>query len=355
MARFGRATEIETARGNDALPRYDFAPPPESDDRLTDEFGRLSALRRYDLLDTAPELAFDRITALVRAVLEVPMAAVSLVDKDRQWFKSRDGIDLTETTREISFCTHMIAARSPLIVSDARLDPRFADNPLVVEPPYIVSYVGVPLISREGYNLGSVCALDRVPREYSAAQIDLLVKFSALVVDAFELRLIATHDHLTGALSRRALIGEAGRAIARRARDGAQAALLLFDLDHFKSVNDQYGHAAGDIVLEAVIACCHSLLRATDVIGRVGGEEFAVILPGRDAAAAIVVAERFRAAITRVTVAFDPGLCVTASFGVAPLTDAIATTDEWLDVADTALFSAKHGGRNRCFQADAAA
>lgn len=356
MPRFGRAAEIDTGRGNGAGRRYDVGQSVgASGDRLSDEFGRVATLRRYDILYTASEEPFDRITALVRAVFDVPMAAISLVDHDRQWFKSRDGFDLTETTREISFCTHMIATRSPMIVPDARLDARFADNPLVVDAPNIVSYVGVPLVSRDGYNIGSVCALDRVPRDYSAAQVELLVNFSALVVDAFELRLIATHDHLTGALSRRALIGEAGRAIARRARDHHPATLLLFDLDHFKAVNDRYGHAAGDIVLEAVTACCLTLLRATDIIGRVGGEEFAVILTGLDGAAAVAVAERFRAAIGRVTVAFDPDLRVTASFGVAPLTDRIGTTDEWLDIADVALFAAKHGGRNRVHRADAAA
>jgi diguanylate cyclase (GGDEF)-like protein len=355
VPRFERAAEIETGRADGAALRYGFGhTAPAFDDRLSDEFGRLSALRRYDLLDTAPEKPFDRITALVRAVFDVPMAAVSLVDRDRQWFKSRDGIDLTETTREISFCSHMIATRSPMIVVDARLDPRFAANPLVVDRPNIVSYIGAPLVSRDGYNLGSLCALDRVPRDYSPAQIDMLVKFSVLVVDAFELRQIATHDHLTGALSRRALLGEAGRAIARHARDGDQSTLLLFDLDHFKSVNDRYGHAAGDIVLEAIAACCLTLLRATDVIGRVGGEEFAVILSGLDGAAALAVAERFRAAISGVTVAFDPALRVTASFGVTPLSEAITTTDDWLDTADVALFAAKHGGRNRVHQIDAA-
>lgn len=356
MPRFERAIEIGSADAGDSGASMGFVPSVSAgpDDRLTDEFGRLSALRRYDVLDTAPEKPFDRITALVRIVLGVPMAAISLVDQDRQWFKSRDGIDVTETTREISFCTHMIASRAPMIVTDARLDPRFAENPLVVESPNIVSYVGAPLISREGYNLGSLCALDRVPREYSAAQIDLLVKFSALVVDTFELRLIATHDHLTGALSRRALLAEAERAIARRARDGEPSTLLLFDLDNFKSVNDRYGHAAGDDVLKAVTACCLTLLRANDVVGRVGGEEFAVLLPDVDGAAAVAVAERFRSAIAEVTVAFDPRLRVTASFGIAPLTDAMQTTATWFDTADVALFAAKDGGRNRCQQAAAA-
>lgn len=322
-----------------------------TDDRFADEIGRLSALRRYDLLDTAPEAPFDRITALVREVFDVPLAAVSLVDRDRQWFKSRAGIDLAETTREISFCTHMIATSGPMLVTDVRDDPRFHDSPLVTGAPHIVSYVGAPLVSRDGYNLGSLCALDRVPPTYTAAQVDMLIKFSALVVDAFELRQIASRDHLTGALSRRALIGEAARAIARHSRDGERCTLLLFDLDHFKSVNDRYGHAAGDTVLEAVTACCSTLLRANDVIGRVGGEEFAVLLPGLDTAMSSAIAERFRSAIAAMAFTFDADLRVTASFGVAPLTDVIATPDEWLDIADVALFAAKHGGRNRCHQA----
>lgn len=351
MARFGSAVEVATENGSAGRPRGAVWRAPVNDARLADEIGRVAALRRCDLLDTAPESTFDRITALVRAVFNVPMVALSLVDADRQWFKSRDGIDLTETTREISFCTHMIATRGPMAVVDARCDPRFRDNPLVVGQPHIVSYLGAPLISRDGYNLGSLCAIDRVPREYSAAQVDLLVGFSALVIDAFELRQIATHDHLTGALSRRALLGEAARALARHARDRAACSLLLFDLDHFKAINDRHGHAAGDLVLEAVTARCRELLRATDVIGRVGGEEFVVLLPGLDADRALEVAERFRTAIATMAMPFDPAVQITASFGVAPLTAAIVSPDDWLDTADTALFAAKDAGRNRCREA----
>ena len=324
--------------------------PVDCDERLRDEAGRLATLRRYDLLDTSPESPFDRITALVRTVLDVPIAVISLVDDQRQWFKSHDGIDIQETSRETAFCSHTIAARGPMIVTDARIDARFRANPLVLEPPNIVSYIGAPLITRDGYQIGSLCALDRVPREYSADQIDLLVRFSALVVDTFELRQIATRDFLTGALSRRALIEAAAQAIARHARDGQNCTLLLFDLDHFKAVNDRHGHAAGDIVLEAVAACCQTLLRTTDVLGRVGGEEFAVLLPGVDAAGSTIIAERFREAIEGVKVPFDSNLRVTASFGVAPLTENITSALQWLAVADVALFAAKVAGRNRCLQ-----
>jgi diguanylate cyclase (GGDEF)-like protein len=312
------------------------------------EFGRLARLRRYDLLDTAPESPFDRIAGLVRSVLDVPMAAVSLVDEHRQWFRSHDGFDNTETTHQIAFCSHAITARGPIVVRDARLDPRFCASPLVVEPPNIVSYIGAPLISREGHQLGSLCALDCVPRDYSAAQLDILVEFSALVVDTFELRQIATRDFLTGALSRRAFLDAAGQAIARCGGNGQPCTLLLFDLDHFKAVNDGYGHAAGDMVLEAIAACCQALLRGSDVLGRIGGEEFAILLPGVDSTASAAIAERFRAAIESVKVAFNPSMRVTASFGVAPLNERITTPRDWVAAADVALFAAKRGGRNRC-------
>lgn len=316
--------------------------------RLGDEAGRLAALRRYEVLDTAPEAAFDRITALVRDVFDVPMAAVSLVDRDRQWFKSRDGFDLSQTTRDISFCTHMIATREPMVIVDARHDSRFEANPLVVGPPHIVSYAGAPLVTRDGYHIGSLCALDHKPRDFSLAQIDLLVKFSGLVVDEFELREIATHDDLTGARSRRALLGEAARTIARRERDKQAATLILFDIDHFKTINDLYGHPAGDLVLAQIAVICGAMLRPNDVLGRVGGEEFALVLPGVDGAAAMAVAERCRKAIAGLAFAFDPALRVTASFGVAPLTMAITSPEAWLAAADVPMFAAKHGGRNRC-------
>src|SRR5262245_4731196 len=116
-----------------------------SHDKLRDEAARLAALARYDVLDTAAEGAFDKITELVRTVLDVPMSAVSLIDTDRQWFKSHPGIDATQTPREIAFCDHAIRDRVPFVVSDASQDERFRENPLVTGSPDIASYLGVPL------------------------------------------------------------------------------------------------------------------------------------------------------------------------------------------------------------------
>lgn len=133
-----------------------------------DESGRLEALRALRLLDTPPEERFDCITRTVREIFKVPIVLISLVDKDRQWFKSRQGLDGSETAREISFCTHAILQDDIFIVEDALLDPRFADNPLVTGDPFIRFYAGRPLVSAEGKKIGTLCLIDRVPRQMRA-------------------------------------------------------------------------------------------------------------------------------------------------------------------------------------------
>ncbi len=269
------------------------------------------------------------------------MAAVSLIDRDRQWFKSHPGIEASETPRDIAFCDHTVATGRPMIVADARDDARFCDNPLVLGPPHIVSYAGVPLTTRGGYHVGTLCALETTPRDYSGREIDILTSLASIVVDDLELRQIARYDHLTGALSRRAFVAEAGRAIARRDRYARPCTLALFDLDHFKAINDRTGHAAGDLVLRSVAAICTKSLRANDLLGRVGGEEFGLLLPELDPAEAFAAANRFRLAIAAMT-----EVPVTASFGVAPLIPAIETSGAWFAAADLAQFAAKRSGRN---------
>ncbi len=318
------------------------------DARLIDEDARLAALHRYDVLDTVPEQPFDKITAIVRTVLAVPMAAVSLVDRDRQWFKSHPGVDNDQTARDISFCTNTILTRSPMVIPDARLDERFRASPLVLGPPHIVSYAGVPLSSPDGYNIGALCAMDTAPRSFTEAQIDCLCKFGALVVDELELRQIARRDHLTGVLTRRGLIEEADKEIARRDRYARPSALLLFDIDCFKSVNDRFGHPVGDKVLQAVAQACAGTLRPNDTLGRVGGEEFAVLLPEVSADEAMIAAERFRCAIAAAKIEAGGPLQVTASFGVAPLAPDVQTAAQWLTRADVPLYTAKRTGRDRC-------
>jgi signal transduction histidine kinase len=154
-----------------------------------DESERLAALQAYEVLDTPPELAFDRLTQVAQYVTGVPTVLVSLVDANRQWFKSRVGLDAPQTPRDISFCGHTVFQRVPLIVTDATADPRFADNPLVTGQPGIRYYVGVPLITPEGMAIGTLCAIDYTPRAApDERQLDILCKLADEVMAALELR-----------------------------------------------------------------------------------------------------------------------------------------------------------------------
>jgi diguanylate cyclase (GGDEF)-like protein len=278
----------------------------------------------------------------------VPICAVSLVDRERQWFKSIQGLDAAETPRSISFCTHTIKTHEPLIVKDALEDDRFNTSPLVLQAPHIRSYAGAPLYTPDGYNVGALCAIDTVPREFSDAQIGILKSFAALVVDELELRRIAERDHLTGALTRRGFINQLSKELARFQRHGRPSVLVLFDIDHFKLVNDGHGHPAGDEVLQAVSEACRKLLRANDSFGRLGGEEFGLLLTETDEAGGLSAAEKFRRSIEELAIDVAGGIRVTASFGVASLTSSVAKPEAWIAEADEVLYEAKRQGRNRC-------
>jgi signal transduction histidine kinase/CheY-like chemotaxis protein len=163
------------------------------------EANRLEALREYRVLDTPPEERFDRLTGLASRLIGAPMALVSLVSDQRQFFKSRVGIDLTETSRDVSFCAHTMLGEAPLVVSDAAQDERFRDNPLVLDGT-IRSYAGAPLRTPSGLGLGSLCVLDPEPRRFSDRDLDVLRTLACVVMDELELRTAA--ERLGAALSR---------------------------------------------------------------------------------------------------------------------------------------------------------
>ncbi|SLJ86830.1 GGDEF domain-containing protein [Novosphingobium mathurense] len=315
-----------------------------------DEQGRLAALRQLEILDTEPEEPFENVVSLVRTVLGVPIATVTLVDEDRQWFKARRGLDVSETPRDVSFCTHAIRQSEPFLVSDAQVHPLFAENPLVLGEPGIRSYAGIPLQTAEGFNVGTLCAIDVQPREFTEAEVALLSNFARIVVNEFELRRIAQRDQLTGALTRRGFLEMARHEIGRFRRYGRPSCLLLVDIDFFKQVNDTYGHPAGDAALKALAETVTLAKRPVDLLGRLGGEEFAVLLPETEAPDAFWAAERFRQAIEDRVIELADGrtVAVTASFGIAPLTDTVTSVEDWLSRADEPLYAAKHAGRNRC-------
>lgn len=314
--------------------------------KLNDEAGRLAALGRYRILDTPHEDSFDKITGLVRDVLETSICAISLIEHDRQWFKSIQGLDFAETPREIAFCHHTIRKREPMVVVDATADPRFAQNPLVTGDPGIRSYAGVPLCSPDGYNLGALCAIDTKRRKFSEAQISILERFAGLVVDEMELRTIAHQDFLTGAATRRAFVQAVEQEVDRFRLFGRESSLLMFDIDHFKRINDAFGHPAGDDVLKQIATLCQEMLRPSDVFGRLGGEEFGILLREISQADGLEIAERLRIRVSELRLAGLRDIRVTASFGISALKVGL-TSDGWMRQADAVLYHAKRTGRNR--------
>lgn len=181
------------------------------------ETRRLRVLWQYDVLDTVPEEVFDDLTDLASYICEAPIALISLVDEDRQWFKSRVGVTIKETARDISFCAHAILGQGLFIVADATKDPRFKDNPLVTGPQRIRFYAGAPLITPDGHALGTLCVLDKKPRRLRPQQEQALRVLAHHVVSQLELRRHGRELNLVRA-DRREQSAELRRAKAEIAR-----------------------------------------------------------------------------------------------------------------------------------------
>ena len=269
--------------------RSHFAKP-----KFGDEPGRQRALDRLQVVGTTAEAPFERIIDLVKSTLQAPICAVSLVDNDRQWFKAFRGLDVDQTPRDIAFCDHAIRAQAPFIIEDATLDPRFAANPLVLGEPFIRAYLGIPLQMPDGYIVGTLCVIYQAPKIFTGHEIAILQSFAALVVGELELRTIAFTDSLTNLLSRKAWTDRVEAEIDRAVRHRAALSVLLLDLDHFKTINDTYGHDVGDIVLRKVSAVVSTALRSHDLAGRLGGEEFAICVINAGDDAGFAAAERIR-------------------------------------------------------------
>lgn len=346
-------------------------------DLPANEAARLDALRSYRILDTPPETSYDDITQLASEICAAPIALVSLVDSDRQWFKSKRGLEVSETSRDVAFCAHAILQPDLLIVADAREDQRFASNPLVIAEPHIRFYAGAPLVTSQGEALGTVCVLDRVPRTLTEAQQSSLRALARQVMAQLELRRhVAAQERYQQRLEEYQRTLEEANArleaetvtddvsgfhnsrFLHRYLDGyfgqvntgrSQMSLVFFDMDDFKEVVDAHGHLLGAKVLREVAEVIHRHLESRDRIVRYGGDEYVVILPGQGQHEALVKVERMKEGINSGLFLEEEGIGVriTASFGVATFPEDASDKRQLLAEADRCLFQSKEGGKNR--------
>lgn len=330
-----------------------------------DEQQRLSALADLDILYTPLEERFDRITRTLHTVFNVPITYLSLIDADQQWLKSAQGIDCTTFEREVSVCAYTLLEPEYLVCEDLSLDMRFADNPFVTGEAGLRFYAGFALKSR-GQNIGTLCLVDTRPRQFDAASLatfrDLAnwaqTELYLTQLSDSQIRLVsqlndaekkAQTDSLTHLWNHKAVQDILKRAFQRHQINQRNLSVLMLDLDHFKHINDTYGHAVGDEVLKITADNLRHSLRPDDAIGRYGGEEFMIILEDCPIIQAKELAERLLHNIAQLN--FDhatPGLNVTASIGVASTENEQASSVECLmKEADCALYRAKDLGRNQ--------
>jgi len=327
-----------------------------------DEAARLRELVSYAVLDTPPEPNFDRITSMAAAVFDKPICTMAFADTDRHWFKSRFGVDAACMPRRMSFCDQTIRGKEVFMVRDALADPRFAKAPVVDSSPHVRFYAGAPLIVSSGACIGSFCVLDTHPCDFDARQKRVLMDFAQISVELLEARSrqiklarhsveiarLARNDPLTGLANRRQLTEDMENALSQVQGD-QQLAVLFIDLDHFKLVNDELGHHAGDVLLFQVAERLRACVRSTDKVARVGGDEFTVIQIGSLARRfAAELAQRLIFTLAQPYEVEGHAVTIGASIGIALGGEGHPLNEQLFREADAALYRAKSQGRN-CF------
>lgn len=350
---------------------------------------RLVKLQDYGIVDTPSEQAYDDIARLAAYICKAPTALVSFVTADRQWFKAKVGLEVSETPRDMAFCAHTIQQSDVFTVEDTYKSEQFRSNPLVTSNPNIRFYAGAPLITPDGFALGSLCVIDYVPRQISHHQKQALQILSRQVVAQMELshqsrqlekanrtlerrvaertarltvalqklltaqnrlqkrelslRHSALHDPLTGLPNRSYFMQRLEQAIQLANREPNRLyALLFIDLDNFKPVNDTLGHIVGDHLLKHIASQIKRLLRKSDLVARLGGDEFAVLLddiPNEEHAIAAV--KRVQTQLKQPFTYDGNHISVGASIGITFSTQGYRKPEAALRDADIAMYRAK--------------
>jgi diguanylate cyclase (GGDEF)-like protein len=325
---------------------------------------RLESLRRMLTLGGPGEVDYLRVTRLAQHLFDVPISYVSVLDGQNQYVMSPLGMSPMAVPCELSLCQYVIQSKTRIECEDALKDERFKNAHAVQSPPHIRFYVGQPIRNAEGHVIGALCIADTQPRILRPEQAVLLEDLVHLLEATIALRYMAfSHekarvlastmglealtDELTGVFNRRGIIDMANHAYARCMHEHRSFSLALIDLDHFKAINDKYGHLIGDAALVEAAQRIARAVRGGDIVGRWGGEEFLVILPGSSPS---VLQEVGNKLVQTILGPFsDQGVEIelSASIGLVGMGAPHKVFDEvaWLEAADQALYMAKERGR----------
>lgn len=331
-----------------------------------DEEERLQTLHDLNILDTPAEECFECITRITKSLFNVPIVAITLIDENRQWFKSNQGLNSCETNRETSFCAHAILQDDIFKVLDPLKDPRFADNPFVTGPPYIRFYAGYPVKAKNGKKLGTLCIIDNKPRQFSEDELSRLkdmaelveaeihkhvISFSQkkLISELNEAKRASLIDPLTQLWNREGLMRILIYQLAYSDEHNRYFGVAIADIDHFKKINDQYGHNVGDEVLRNVSRQLLQNCRQEDAVGRWGGEEFLIVIDTQEEKTLLEILERFRKGIEEVSIEVNEvKVSVTVTIGAARFDpQSKMSLLNLIELADKALYQGKESGRNR--------
>lgn len=314
----------------------------EKPDFPNNESARLDTIRFLNILDKPPEERFDRLTRMAKRMFRVSIALVSIVDENRQWFKSCYGLAMRETPRNISFCGHAILGNDIFVINDALTDHRFADNPLVIGHPHIRFYAGCPLRVADEIRIGTLCIIDDRPREFDAEDAAALRDLAAMVEDELSAFETATNDDLTKISNRRGFLPLAQHCLNLCTRQGMSASLVFIDLNRFKFINDMFGHAEGDRALVAFSDCMRTTFHSSDLFARLSGDEFVVLLTKTRKPEAEFVMRKLSTAINTYNINANRGYYLSFSYGIVEYQpETCMSIEELISQGDAEMYEIK--------------
>lgn len=298
---------------------------------------QLQAMHSLKVLDSHPDVRFDKVTRLARRIFDVETSLVWLFDPSQRGKHPLAGLDPNDTCLDMSFGDHVFATEDTIVVPDAHADARFASHPLVVDEPFIRFYAGWPIHDEAGQAIGTLCLIDREPREFSDEDLGILSDLASMVETEFAALSQATMDQLTHLANRRGFMRAVEHLLPILGSLQVPVSLVAFDLDGLKTLNDSMGHLAGDELIKNFARLLLKGFRRSDVVARLGGDEFCVLVSGAEAEHVASQLDELRQ-----TCADAPGQPIEFSAGVVAYDpEAHPSIDALCEAADAAMYREK--------------